>query len=215
MKKSPFRDRLLLLAFLLVLLVFGALVLRMYRQTPVPEEKVSTVQEEPRRLREVRLYFGSADGEYLGSETREIEDCPEETDCIRSMVQALVNGPVSDLIPVLPLHTIVRSVTVDGGTAVIDFSRDLISAYPGGSSSELLTVYSLANSLAENFPHIRQVQIIVEGEPIESLNGHVDLRDPVQADFRFSRPPNGSSKETSEAEAGGEGHPPTVLPERD
>jgi hypothetical protein len=104
---------------------------------------------------------------------------------------------------------------VDGGTAVIDFSRDLVSSHPGGSSSELLTVYGLANSLAANFPHIRQVRILVDGEPVESLKGHVDLSRPVQADFSFSRLPDDAEKEISEAEAGDEAHPPTVPPGRD
>jgi hypothetical protein len=216
MKASPFRNRLLFIAFLVVLLVLGALVLRMYRLAPSgPGTEAPTVQEEPRRLREVLLYFGSAEGEYLASETREIEDCLEEADCIRSVVQALVNGPVSDLVPVLPAQSVVRGVAVDGGTAVIDFSSDLVSAHPGGSSSELLTIYSLANSLAANFPHIRQVRILVDGEPVESLKGHVDLSRPVQSDFSFSRQPDEAQKEISEAEAGGEAHLPTVPPGRD
>jgi hypothetical protein len=131
------------------------------------------------------------------------------------VVQALVNGPVSDLLPVLPAQAVVRGVAVDGGTAVIDFSSDLVSAHPGGSSSELLTIYSLANSLAANFPHIRQLRILVDGEPVESLKGHVDLSRPVQSDFSFSRPPDEAQKEISEAEAGGEADLPTVPPGRD
>jgi spore germination protein GerM len=196
MKAFSSRDRLLFIAFLIVLLVFGALVLRMYRRTPpVPESNVPVAQEEPRPLREVVLYFGGANGENLAAESREIEDCVEEADCISSTVQALVNGPVSDLVPILPAHAVVRGVAVDGGTAVIDFSRELVTAHPGGSASELLTVYGLANTLAENFPHIRQVRILVEGEPVESLKGHVDLRGPVQADFSFSRLPDEGVKE--------------------
>lgn len=212
MKVPPFRNRLLLLVFLVVLLVFGALVLRMCRQAPSPPEtEAPAVQEEPRQLREVLLYFGAANGEYLASETREIEDCLEEVDCIRSTVQALANGPEADLVPILPAHAVVRGVAVDGGTAAIDFSRDLVTAHPGGSASELLTVYGLANTLAENFPHIRQVRILVEGEAIESLKGHVDLSGPVKADFSFSRLPD----EVTGAEAGGERHSPTALQGRD
>jgi spore germination protein GerM len=196
MKAFFSRDRLLLIAFLLVLLVFGALVLRMYRlPTPASKSEAPVAQEESRRLREVLLYFGDANGVNLAAETREIEDCLEEADCIGSTVQALVNGPVRDLVPILPAHAVVRGVAVNGGTAVIDFSRELVTAHPGGSASELLTVYGLANTLAENFPHVRQVQILVEGEPVESLKGHVDLRGPIQADFSFSRLPDEGAKE--------------------
>ncbi len=64
----------------------------------------------------------------------------------------------------------------------------MAAAHPGGSISELFTVYGLANTLAVNFPHVRQVRILIEGEAVESLKGHVGLRDAVKADFRYSRP---------------------------
>ena len=63
---------------------------------------------------------------------------------------------------------------------------------PGGSLPELLTIYGLADTIAENFPHLRQVRILVEGEPVATLKGHVDLREAVKADFSFTHPPEGS-----------------------
>lgn len=209
MKVSPFRNRLLLIAFLVALLIFGALVLRMSAPSTLETEAPST-REEPRPLREVLLYFGGANGKYLAAETSEIEDCLEEVDCIRSTVQALVNGPAGDHIPILPPHTALRGVAVDDGTAVIDFSRALVSAHPGGSASELLTVYGLANTLAENFPHVRKVRILVEGAPVESLKGHVDLSGPIQADFSFSRLPDEAAGEIKEMKIDEE-NPSTVL----
>jgi hypothetical protein len=53
----------------------------------------------------------------------------------------------------------------------------------------LLTVYGVANTLAVNFPHLRQVRFLVAGQDVETLRGHVDLRAPVPADFRYGRPP--------------------------
>jgi hypothetical protein len=51
-----------------------------------------------------------------------------------------------------------------------------------------LTAYGLANTLVVNFPHIRQVRLLVEGRPLETLKGHVDLREPLPADFSLARP---------------------------
>ena len=46
---------------------------------------------------------------------------------------------------------------------------------------------ALADTLASNYPHIRQVRILIEGAEVESLKGHVDLRRPVPADFSLVR----------------------------
>lgn len=215
MKKIPFKDRpLLLLAFFVILLVFGALVFRKYQVAPPPDKAPAAVPQEPRELREVLLYFGAENGRYLTAETREIEDCLDEADCIGATVQALIDGPVGDLVPILPAHATLRHVEEQDGTATVDFSQELVTGHPGGSFSELLAVYGLANTLAENFPHIRHVRILVEGAPVETLKGHVDLRGPVQADFSFSRLPEGAEKEKGKAGADGEMSQPVALPGR-
>lgn len=194
MKGTSWRGRLVLLAFLFILLTFGLLIARKFLPAPPPAPVPATAPAEPKQLREVVLYFGSPDGSFLVAEARQLADCLTEAECLRATVQALVDGPVTDLVAVLPSHVQVRDVRAGGGVVTIDFSRELVSGHPGGSVSELLTVYSLADTLAENFPHLRQMRILVEGEPIETLKGHVDLREPVKADFSFTRPPEGSPK---------------------
>lgn len=192
--KSPFRDRVLLIAFLIILVAFGVLAGRkiFISRSPVAAPAPSGPQQPPRQLREVILYFGALDGGRLVPEAREIE-CLGEIDCVRETVQALVDGPVTALAPVIPSHTVVRGVEVEGGTAVVNLSREVIADHPGGSLSELFTIYGLANTLAANFPHIRQVRLLVEGEAVETLKGHVGLLEPVQADFRYGRPPEGAA----------------------
>jgi hypothetical protein len=206
MKGTSWRRRLVLLAFLFILLIFGLLLVRKFlsTQAPVP---VPTAISEPKQLRDVVLYFGSPDGSFLVAEARQIEDCLSEADCLRATVQALVDGPVTELVAILPAHAQIRDVTVSAGTISIDFSRELVSGHPGGSVSELLTVYGLADTLAENFPHLRQVRILVEGAPLETLKGHVDLREPVKADFSFTHPPEGSPRAGRESQ-------PAVQPGR-
>ncbi len=184
-------NRILLIAFLIVLTAFGALVGRkvFLSRPPVEVGVVAPVHDETRPLREVILYFASAQGEMLVAESRDIA-CLDEIECVRETVQELLKGPRGPYAPVLPPTAVVRSVEIAGGTAYIDFSRELVSDHPGGSVSELLTVYGLANTVAVNFPHLRQVGILVEGAPRESLKGHVGVREAVQADFRYSRSPD-------------------------
>jgi len=202
MKGTSWRRRLVLLAFLFILLAFGLLVARKFLSTPSTAPVPTTELSEPAQLRDVVLYFGSPDGSFLVAEGRQIADCLNEEDCLRGTVQALVDGPVTDLVAVIPSHAQIRSVTSSAGAVTADFSRELVSGHPGGSVSELLTIYGLANTLAENFPHLRQVRILVEGAPLETLKGHVDLREPVKADFSFTNPPEGSVQEKPAGAAG-------------
>lgn len=189
--KLPFaKDRLLLLAFVLILLVFGGLLGRKYWiKTHPAETHTVTDQKEPIGLRDVVLYFGDPAGVVLQAETREITGCQDGQACLETTLQALIDGPIGDLVPVIPAQTRLLSLVEQDGLATADFSRELISGHPGGSVSELLTAYGVVNTLAENFPYIRQLRILVEGESVTSLKGHVDLRQPISADFRFTRQP--------------------------
>lgn len=194
MKGTSWRRRFILLAILFLILLSGLLVARKFQTSPSPAPAPSAELAQPKQLRDVVLYFGSPDGSFLVAEGRQIEDCLSEEECLRGTVQALVNGPVTDLIPIFPLSTQIRGAAASVDTVTVDFSRELVSGHPGGSVSELLTIYGLANTLAENFPHLRRVRVLVEGAPIETLKGHVDLREPVKADFNFTHPPEGSTQ---------------------
>jgi hypothetical protein len=185
--KTPPWGRPVLLALLLVLLVAGGLAGHRYWRMTHPEIPLTTKEEAPRQRREVRLYFGGPDGMVLVAEPRQLENCPDDQTCLLETVQALVAGPAGDLVPILPSQTRVRGISEQNGVASVDFSRALVTGHPGGSVSEMLTLYGLTNTLVENFPYIRQVRILIEGQAVESIKGHVDLRQPVAADFRLVR----------------------------
>ncbi len=136
--------------------------------------------------RDVTLYFSSESGEYLFSEARQV-GCSGEEGCVQAVVEALISGPLQDGSPVLPENCRVLSVRLEEGTAFLDFSSEFSTGHPGGSQSELLTVYALANTVAVNFPHIRQTGILINGQPVETLKGHVDLTRPLIADFTYAR----------------------------
>jgi hypothetical protein len=42
-----------------------------------------------------------------------------------------------------------------------------------------MTVYSVVNSLALNFPEVKRVQFLVEGKEIETITGHLSLIRPL------------------------------------
>jgi len=177
--RPPRRDRLVIWAFLLVLVVLGGLLLRHFLIAPAPPPPA----EPQRQLRTITLYFAAADSSGLVAEAREIADCLAEEDCLKATVQALLDGPVGNLAPTFPPQATLRGVMVAGSELQVDFGQALIDAHPGGSWGEILTVQSLADTVAVNFPHLRQVRILVEGAVVETLKGHVDLRQPIAPDF--------------------------------
>jgi hypothetical protein len=183
MRRSPFSKPLVLWGTLVLLVFCFGLVIGYLRTTPPPSSVTADVATAELPTREVILYFASMDGQSLKAENRHIEECHTDEDCLRGTIEALIEGPQSALAPILPVHVLLRSVSVNDSLVNLDFSQELVAAHPGGTQSELLTIYGLADTLAVNFPHLRQVQILVEGASVATLKGHVDLRHPINPDF--------------------------------
>jgi spore germination protein GerM len=152
-------------------------------ETPALSRSPAPAEEEGNQ-REITLFFQSADGEELVPETRKILLTPTVTEQARQAVRELVEGPQSRLYPTLPADTEVREVFLGkDGTAYVDFSRALVDGHPGGSAAEIATVFSLVDTLTFNFPEIRRVRILVEGEERDTLKEHLDLRRSYVADM--------------------------------
>ena len=137
--------------------------------------------------REVVLYFGDPAALFLVQEVRQIAECTADSVCLEAIVRELIRGPQTELVAVLPAQTLLLGVQIQEDTVWLDFNRALLTNHPAGSSSELLTVHALVNTLAANFPYIRKLVIQVDGVKVDTLRGHVDLRQPVAADFSLLR----------------------------
>lgn len=99
-------------------------------------------------------------------------------DPLRAALEELVRGPVSpQLTGLIPRETRVLGVTVRDFIAYPDFSRD-ITRLAVGSRGEVLVLAAIANTLIK-FPGVEKVRILVEGRPVDSLAGHVDLSEPI------------------------------------
>lgn len=77
-----------------------------------------------------------------------------------------------------PSGTRLLDVKVNNGLAEVDFSRELIDNFPGGSTTEILIMDSLCKTLAQ-FSDIERVRILVEGKPVDTIGDHLDLTEPV------------------------------------
>lgn len=104
----------------------------------------------------------------------------------------------------LPAGTRLLSVRLADGLATVDFAHELRDNFTGGDSAETRAVNSVLKTLGQ-FPTITRVQLLVEGKPIDSLGGLLELTNPLPV-LRPVAPANGRSlhrrlPQTSPAEA--------------
>jgi len=140
----------------------------------------------PLRSHTVELYFPARLGNGLVGEYSEIYETAAPGDRIKQIVTELVSGPTNneEALPALPSGTRLRQVYVlDDGTAYLDFTADLREGISGGSMEELLTVYAIVDSVVQNVAEVKRVGILIEGQVVETLNGHMDLRRPLRPDL--------------------------------
>ncbi len=133
-----------------------------------------------REKKGILLYFSDGESEYLIGEKREILKRDEIEEEAKDAINELIKGPKGKLIPTLPTQTKLLSLELgEDGVAKVNFNKALSKDHPGGSSAEMMTLYSVVNSLTLNFPQIKRVQILIEGKGVETIAGHLSLKKPI------------------------------------
>ena len=61
------------------------------------------------------------------------------------------------------------------GTAYVDLSPVQQNGVKASAWEELLAIYSMVNTLTQNFEEIKQVRFLLEGKEAQTLAGHIDL----------------------------------------
>jgi len=137
---------------------------------------------------EVRLYFASKNNGFLVAENRVLANPANPVMFAKNIIRALISGPRSGLMRTLPVDTELRAIYVtDDGTAYTDFSVALKENHPGGVLTELITIYSIVNSLVLNVTGIDKVKLLIEGREAITLAGHIDLQNPFTAEMLLIR----------------------------
>jgi spore germination protein GerM len=76
----------------------------------------------------------------------------------------------------IPADTVLLGFYVlPDGTAVADFSDALASEMPSGIMSEEMAVDSIRRTLENNVPGLSRLKILIHGQEVETLAGHIDL----------------------------------------
>lgn len=164
-----------------------------YREKPIVTKEIPYKEEEREEVQpvaieemvEVNLYFSDSQAMYLVPEKRKI---PQTPSLAKQAIIELIKGPEnSDFYPTIPEGTRVNEIYIVDDIVYVDLSEEIFTNHPGGSSGELMTVYSIVSTLTE-IPPIVGVQILVEGNEKNSLVGHVDISMPLLRDDKWIKP---------------------------
>ncbi len=140
---------------------------------------------------EVLLFFADPaavdsgeEGEY-GYVTPVIRTLESGDDLLLRTVEDLARGPREEegsYYNTLSMTSGIIGVEVDEGTAIIDFTNEVLADSSGGTLGGSIFIQSIVMT-ATQFSHVEQVLVLVEGEPW--CDGHVLWDEPLSREDLF------------------------------
>lgn len=133
---------------------------------PPPAEKIRAT-----------LFFLSKEDGMLRPEERDVEKPHDAVGFARTLMREETAGPKDPaLVAALPDKLTLRNAFIPGdGRVVVDVNVDPAWARSAGSDEELSAVAAIVDTMLQNIAGTDRVQILVNGGPVETLAGHVDL----------------------------------------
>ena len=134
-------------------------------------------------LETMRLYFANERYDGLVAVERE---APARTGVVAKARQALAElaagpGGVERVAPTVPKETRADAIFLIDDLLVVDLSKEIAQRLLGGLAQERMSVHSIVNTLCE-IPGVRRVRLLLDGQPVDTLAGHLNLRRPLRAD---------------------------------
>ena len=156
------------------------------RKAPLDAPAAATPAPAPTAHITATLFYGARDGLLLQPVRIEVPLAEGALAQGRQIVRALLQPPPAPYVPVIPPGTTLKAFYLtSGGDAFVDLSAEVTTKHTGGSMDEILTVYTIVNALTVNLPAITRVQILVDGKEVDTLAGHVDLRNPLSKNLAW------------------------------
>jgi hypothetical protein len=128
----------------------------------------------------------------------------------KQVLNTLLAGPVDAELRTLPPDAVLLAFyMLQDGTAIADFSEALATTTPSGIESEQMAVDSITRTLEANVPQVRWLKILIHGQEVDTLAGHLDLTRTFLVNAKAmpmtaaSAPPADSAKPPASAAPGG------------
>jgi germination protein M len=145
---------------------------------PVPPAAGGTPAVTPVQTVRVTVFFPGREDEKLHTEERDIPKPAGASAYLKALFAELQRGPTREgLVAALPQKIQLRNAfLLNDGVAVLDLGLDSPSF---GSTEEVTIVAALVDTVLQNVANTTRVRLLVNGEPAETLGGHVDLTRPL------------------------------------
>ena len=169
-----------------VLMLLGGLWLMMAllprilsRETQTDTPTATPAAPSARRI-QANLFYVAENGAELMQTVREVPFGDTPTVQVKYIIEAQLAAAPAGFVSAIPAGTQVRGVFLGTrGDAFIDLSPEVVKGFSGGSLNEALAVFAIVNAVTSNLPDVSSVQILVDGKEVDSLAGHIDLREPL------------------------------------
>ncbi len=176
------------LAILSVAVLIGLISLRSLhrritglKENPTSEEQarrdlLATTTSAPTDARSQAKIFWAAGPDKIAPVQVALALSPDPVKRAKQVLNELItNAPAADQ-RTLPSDAVVLGFYIlPDGTAIADFSEALASEMPSGILSEQMAVDSIKSTLENNVPGLSRLKILIHGQEVETLAGHVDL----------------------------------------
>ncbi|MGD2187861.1 MAG: GerMN domain-containing protein [Desulfobacterales bacterium] len=185
--------RYILFSVLALIAMVGVLGIIVIRSANSPDRERTRETAPPVSLKSsqttlAHLYFSDQENQFLIAEERSLKHRGNPAFFAKSIVGALIKGPQPGLVRTIPASTKIRAIYVtQDGICYVDLTAQIADQHPGSIKSELLTVYSIVNSVVLNVPEVEAVKILINGRESMTLAGHIDLQVPVKANMLLIR----------------------------
>lgn len=134
-----------------------------------------------KRQETVVLFFPNDKMTGFYTEKRKIPAVSNQQKKLKEVMDELLKGPRRpDLVSPFPSGTRCLEVFISkAGTAYLNFSSELKTGHPGGSTAEWATIMSIVKTVARNV-NVKRVKILISDCEVETLAGHVNLIKPLE-----------------------------------
>jgi hypothetical protein len=141
-----------------------------------------------------KMYWGSRGSDSsLVAVTVELPLSSDATLRAKQVLNTLLAGPVDAEARTLPPDAALLAFYIlPDGTAIADFSEALATSIPSGIQSEQLAVDSVTRTLEANVPQLQRLKILIHGQEVDTLAGHLDLTQTFQVSMKDTPAPRPS-----------------------
>lgn len=121
-----------------------------------------------------KIFWASGPGQLAPVEA-ELPLSADPVERSKQVLEALIEKPTPAQRTLPPDTALLGFYILPDGTAIADFSDALVTEMPSGIASEQMAVDSIVETLKANAPSLRRLKILIHGQEVDTLAGHIDL----------------------------------------